>query len=35
MIVLGYEGVKQRGMVLGEVILLDGMFQTQQLTWEQ
>ena len=32
MILLGHEGVEQRGVVLGEVLLLDGVLQTQQLT---
>ena len=34
-ILLWYEGVKQRGVMLWEVFLLDGMLQTQQLTWDQ
>lgn len=35
MFLLGYEGVKQWDVVQGEVVLLDSMFQTQQLTWDQ
>lgn len=35
MISPGGEGVQQRGLVLEEVFLLDGVFQTQQLTWDQ
>lgn len=35
LILLGHQGVKQRGVVLGEVLLLDGVLQTQKLTWAQ
>lgn len=34
-ILLWYEGVKQRGVVLGEVLLLHCMLQTQKLTWHR
>lgn len=35
LILLGHQGVKQRGVVLGEVLLLDSVLQTQKLTWAQ
>ncbi len=34
-IVLGCEGEKQRSVVTEEVFLIDSVFQTQQLTWDQ
>ena len=34
-VLLGHEVVKQQGMMLREVLLLDRVLQTQQLAWDQ